>query len=309
VNTDIERVGGLCAYERPQLQRDAAEFFETILLEVLSGCFPERATVAEADYRRQAAALKQQLEALARQGEDYGGTVRALGRLEREFGHFGPLHRLFAGQVVRGSLCRHCRAVTARPELQSVVSLGLDGVVGGSATTTLQQCLSQQFNKSEEQGSGVGADMDAKVCDSAACRGQRVPAATTLVWLDLPSCLVISLKRYREDCREDGSWAASKLSVRVSFPVAGLDMSDFCFAPDAQRASGRATYDLCAVCVHRGAALNCGHYVAYARAPETGQWLLYDDARVSAVTQEQMEREASENAYMLFYASRASGLE
>ena len=95
--------------------------------------------------------------------------------------------------------------------------------------------------------------------------------------------------------------------MRVAFPVLGLNMAEYCFCPEKAASEGEAAiYDLCAVCVHRGTALSAGHYVAYGRSPTTGQWLLYDDAAVSAVAEHEMVREASEDGYMLFYASRAA---
>jgi ubiquitin C-terminal hydrolase len=103
----------------------------------------------------------------------------------------------------------------------------------------------------------------------------------------LPEVLVIHLKRFRHD------WGSSKLNKLVSFPVASdLDFSPFTEEPAA------SSYRLSGIVQHLGS-IGSGHYVAYCRHKSTGQWYLFDDSRVSLISNvtsiEQTE------AYVLFF--------
>lgn len=66
-------------------------------------------------------------------------------------------------------------------------------------------------------------------------------------------------------------------------------------------------YDLYAVCYHHGTDLETGHYTAACKNPYDNQWYLYDDAKVTNLSQ-QSEDVAAElvnsSAYILFYQRR-----
>ncbi len=63
-----------------------------------------------------------------------------------------------------------------------------------------------------------------------------------------------------------------------------------------------AIYDLYAVSNHMGG-LGGGHYTAYAKNLNDGQWYLFDDAFVEAVRDAERQVKGS-SAYVLFYARR-----
>lgn len=69
-------------------------------------------------------------------------------------------------------------------------------------------------------------------------------------------------------------------------------------------------YDLYAVCYHHGTDLETGHYTAACKNPYDNQWYLYDDAKVTNLSQ-QSEDVAAElvnsSAYILFYQRRNVG--
>ena len=59
-------------------------------------------------------------------------------------------------------------------------------------------------------------------------------------------------------------------------------------------------YDLYAVSNHYGG-MGGGHYTAYCKLNEDGNWYCFDDSHVSAVRPETVQSEA---AYVLFYRRR-----
>ncbi len=108
----------------------------------------------------------------------------------------------------------------------------------------------------------------------------------------LPTVLVIQLKRFKTT----GHYR-QKLNYPVVFPLSGLDMTPFVLAPR----EGGWVYDCFAVVNHSGD-LGGGHYTAYAKHNVTGKWNLYDDGRVSPVTNESSITGSA--AYILFYVRR-----
>ena len=79
----------------------------------------------------------------------------------------------------------------------------------------------------------------------------------------------------------------------MSFPQGDLDLADF-----AAVGVKAGRYELFAVSNHSGTP-TMGHYTAYARHADSGQWLLFEDSRVSAVANPAAV--VSPQAYVLFY--------
>lgn len=66
-------------------------------------------------------------------------------------------------------------------------------------------------------------------------------------------------------------------------------------------------YDLYAVCYHHGTDLETGHYTAACKNPYDSQWYLYDDAKVTNLSQQSDDVTAelvNNSAYILFYQRR-----
>lgn len=66
-------------------------------------------------------------------------------------------------------------------------------------------------------------------------------------------------------------------------------------------------YDLYAVCYHHGTDLETGHYTAACKNPYDNQWYLYDDAKVTNLSQQSDDVTAelvNSSAYILFYQRR-----
>ncbi|XP_075047286.1 ubiquitin carboxyl-terminal hydrolase 2 isoform X2 [Mixophyes fleayi] len=102
-----------------------------------------------------------------------------------------------------------------------------------------------------------------------------------------PKILVLHLKRFSE-----ARIRSSKLSTFVNFPLKDLDLREFSSEP-----STHATYNLYAVSNHSGTTMG-GHYTAYCKNPNNGEWYTYNDSRVTAMSSSQVK---SSDAYVLFY--------
>ncbi|AWO98500.1 putative ubiquitin carboxyl-terminal hydrolase 2-like [Scophthalmus maximus] len=106
-----------------------------------------------------------------------------------------------------------------------------------------------------------------------------------------PKILVLHLKRFSEARR------TSKLSTFVNFPMKDLDLREF-----ASEHSINAVYNLYAVSNHSGTTMG-GHYTAYCRNPNTGEWHTFNDSRVTPLNSLQVR---SSDAYVLFYELASS---
>jgi len=109
----------------------------------------------------------------------------------------------------------------------------------------------------------------------------------------LPEVLILHLKRFKHD---GGYYGGSKISKTVTFPVS----SDFDLSPylSPGQTGGGNSYRLSGFTVHMGS-LTGGHYIAYCRHKTTGQWLCFDDSRVSIVTDLSIIESAE--PYVLFF--------
>nr|XP_017209945.1 ubiquitin carboxyl-terminal hydrolase 15-like [Danio rerio] len=143
----------------------------------------------------------------------------------------------------------------------------------------LRDCI-QLFTTKEK----LGAD-DPWYCPS--CKQHQQATKQLDLW-SLPPVLVVHLKRFSYS-----RYMRDKLDTLVEFPLRDLDMSEFLINPHA----GVCLYDLIAVSNHYGG-MGGGHYTAYAKNVEDGQWYSFDDSSVSPASEEQI---VSKAAYVLFY--------
>ncbi|KAM4650999.1 ubiquitin carboxyl-terminal hydrolase 2 isoform 2-T2 [Discoglossus pictus] len=102
-----------------------------------------------------------------------------------------------------------------------------------------------------------------------------------------PKILVLHLKRFSE-----ARIRSSKLSTFVNFPLKDLDLREF-----SAESSCHSTYNLYAVSNHSGTTMG-GHYTAYCKNPNNGEWYTFNDSRVTAMSSSQVR---SSDAYVLFY--------
>ena len=125
-------------------------------------------------------------------------------------------------------------------------------------------------------------------CDSATCRGVRQVHLQQTRITAPPQHLVVTVKRMGYDARMQ---RGTKSLVTTGFEPT-LRLAD-------------VVYSLYAVVVHEGAGASSGHYVAYCKYPSRPQWILFNDAKVSAwsfdAMRQSIERSANRTAYLLFY--------
>ncbi|XP_059091834.1 ubiquitin carboxyl-terminal hydrolase 4-like [Tigriopus californicus] len=146
----------------------------------------------------------------------------------------------------------------------------------------LEECL-ELYTSVEKLGAN-----DAWYCPS--CKAHQQATKKFDLW-SLPGLLVISLKRFSYN-----RYWRDKLDTFVEFPTKGLEMSKYVI----NKNHGKAIYDLLAVSNHYGG-MGGGHYTAYAKNKDDGQWYYFDDCNVIPSSEEAVVTKA---AYVLFYQRR-----
>lgn len=169
---------------------------------------------------------------------------------------------------------------------------------------TLYDCL-EEFTKEEQLG-----EDDLWYCPR--CKKHQQATKKFDVWT-VPDILVVHLKRF-----SNSRMLRDKIDAFVDFPIEGLDLGPYCGEREVAKrllASGEYVdglglfdqeepmlYDLFAVDEHMGG-LGGGHYRAYAKHHETGQWYHFDDSYVMQVNATEA---VNANGYLLFYKRRTS---
>ena len=88
-----------------------------------------------------------------------------------------------------------------------------------------------------------------------------------------------------------------KLDTLINFPLTGFDLTEACLNKEDNE---KAVYDLHAISNHFGG-LGGGHYTAYAKNANDGEWYNFDDSSVSQAADREL---VSKSAYVLFYTRR-----
>ena len=113
---------------------------------------------------------------------------------------------------------------------------------------------------------------------------KKTDASKGLKFVAFPYFLILQLKRFDMDYN---TWQRIKLHDDVSFPHE-LDVSEFLdLAQAAEAPADGHVYELYSVCIHTGSALG-GHYYAYIKDLGTGDWLQFNDAKVSKLTPKEL---------------------
>lgn len=151
---------------------------------------------------------------------------------------------------------------------------------GNKSAIGLSECINQ-FTTTER----LGAD-DVWYCPR--CKKHQQATKKFDMW-SLPKVLIIHLKRFSYS-----RFWRDKLDTLVEFPVTNLNMGEYVLNGENKDS---LLYDLIAVANHYGG-LGGGHYTAYAKNRDTGNWHYFDDSHVSEATEDNV---VSKNAYVLFY--------
>lgn len=114
--------------------------------------------------------------------------------------------------------------------------------------------------------------------------------------MKLPDTLCVHLKRFRHDYS-----FSSKISTKVSFPLAGLDLSPWLHTRQSEESH---TYSLTGVICHHGVSGIGGHYTCYCYNPVSDSWYHYDDSTVRLVDPVTVAN--TDSAYVLFYRKDAN---
>jgi ubiquitin C-terminal hydrolase len=114
----------------------------------------------------------------------------------------------------------------------------------------------------------------------------------------LPPVLIIQLKRFMYD-----SHSHEKINSYISFPLNELNLADYLgTADDSQSGDSSSTvYDLVAVANHMGT-VSSGHYTAFCKYYENGQWYCFDDTSVQSLAS--ARDVITKAAYILVYVRK-----
>jgi len=156
-----------------------------------------------------------------------------------------------------------------------------------SNTLSIHECL-KKFCETE-----ILDDMNMVYCRK--CKAHQNSSKTTTIW-KLPDQLIIHFKRFSY-----GGDFADKVKTPVSFPLAGLDLSEYVMNEDDK---DNCIYDLYGVSNHSGF-LAGGHYTAYVKSLMNGKWYEMDDTIVTELRDH--SRISSKRAYLVFYRRRKKG--
>nr|XP_046244388.1 ubiquitin carboxyl-terminal hydrolase 2a isoform X1 [Scatophagus argus]XP_046244389.1 ubiquitin carboxyl-terminal hydrolase 2a isoform X1 [Scatophagus argus] len=187
---------------------------------------------------------------------------------------------LFVGQLKSSLTCSHCGFCST--VFDPFWDLSLPIAKKGYGEVSLMDCM-RLFTKEDV------LDGDEKpTCYRCKARRRCTKKFTVQKF---PKILVLHLKRFSEARR------TSKLSTFVNFPMKDLDLREF-----ASENSINAVYNLYAVSNHSGTTMG-GHYTAYCRNPNSGEWYTFNDSRVTPMSSSQVR---SSDAYVLFYELSSS---
>ncbi|XP_035478300.1 ubiquitin carboxyl-terminal hydrolase 2a isoform X2 [Scophthalmus maximus] len=192
---------------------------------------------------------------------------------------------LFVGQLKSSLTCSHCGFCSTVFDPFWDLSLP---IAKGYGEVSLMDCM-RLFTKEDV------LDGDEKpTCYRCKARRRCTKKFTIQKF---PKILVLHLKRFSEARR------TSKLSTFVNFPMKDLDLREFASEHSSfSVVAVNAVYNLYAVSNHSGTTMG-GHYTAYCRNPNTGEWHTFNDSRVTPLNSLQVR---SSDAYVLFYELASS---
>ncbi|XP_061574662.1 ubiquitin carboxyl-terminal hydrolase 2-like isoform X2 [Cololabis saira] len=180
---------------------------------------------------------------------------------------------LFVGQLRSSLTCCHCGFCSTVFDPFWDLSLPIAKSYG---EVTLMDCM-RLFTKEDV----LDGDEKPTCCR---CKARR-RCTKKFTIQKFPKILVLHLKRFSEERR------SSKLSTFVNFPLKDLELRE-CASENTN-----ATYSLYAVSNHSGTTMG-GHYTAYCRNPNSGEWYTFNDSRVTPMPSSQVR---GSDAYVLFY--------
>jgi len=181
---------------------------------------------------------------------------------------------LFVGQLKSTLRCSHCNHESVTFEPFWDLSLGIPSKTG---EVSLLDCL-DSFTKEETLD---GDEMP--TCEQ--CKTRRKSTKRYTLYR-LPKILVVHLKRFSPSER-----SRNKLSTTVTFPLTGFNLSRY------TDSVSNSSYNCYAISNHSGT-LYSGHYTAFAKHSQSGQWHSYNDSRVSKCSSSNV---ISNEAYLLFF--------
>ncbi|CAG7869660.1 hypothetical protein BRARA_F01591 [Brassica rapa] len=216
-----------------------------------------------------------------------------LSLLERCLRHSGVskaktiVQDLFRGSVSHVTTCSKCgRESEASSKVEDFYALELN--IKG--LKSLDDSLNDYFSLEHLNGDN---QYFCGSCDA------RVDATRCIKLRTLPPVITFQLKRC---VFLPKTTAKKKITSSLSFPQV-LDMRSRL----AESSENELTYELSAVLIHKGSAVNSGHYVAHIKDEKTGLWWKFDDEQVSELGTHPFDEGSSSTAQSESNGAASSG--
>jgi ubiquitin carboxyl-terminal hydrolase 36/42 len=180
------------------------------------------------------------------------------------------MHQLFGCYLVYSNTCRACGGTKKRFEYVFSLPLALE------REAPIEDVLKAHFTTEELEGT-------CSLCKQRGTLERRTQVYQT------HSLVVLQLMRF--------DFERNKIHTAVSIKNE-LDLRPF-MHPEGE--TTECVYETYALIVHRGRTLNGGHYVAFLKSSDTGQWFEADDEDVKQCDE---ARVLEQNAHCIFYRKR-----
>jgi ubiquitin C-terminal hydrolase len=198
---------------------------------------------------------------------------------------------MFGGSACTVITCNTCKNVSRKEEpFFGPLSVEIPSTLRvfqprATAKTTLEQCFDASFTKEVLEGD----------CAYECSKCQKKVSATMQRCLaTVPPVAIVHVSRTH--------WAtgSSKIQTHVDLPIAGFSLKPWLEGASENHAD-EYMYDVHSIVRHIGSSIKQGHYVAYARNDVKDTWHQFNDARVTAASDDEME---DVQGYMYFLQRR-----
>ena len=200
---------------------------------------------------------------------------------------------MFAGITYTATCCDECKITSLAFEPFIMLPISIPDTKDGCK---LETCF---INYNQEN---ILSGQEKYQCDNCVklCDAQQ----KTYLW-EPPHILIIHLKRFI-NIMFGNHCHTKKVDTKITFPLKNLDVSSITseYSIDANN----KLYNLYGVVCQSGN-LNSGHYFAYCKNTINKKWYRFNDSHVEHITDDKIENEITNDAYILFYEKTQDGIE
>jgi len=182
-----------------------------------------------------------------------------------------PIDDMFLGFVKTTTTCPNCKRASVKFDPYKFLSVPFPPSSEMKARIDLSACLKQFIKKEQLEW----------YCDGECKKNVLEAQSFTKIW-SAPPILIVHLKRVYSD---------GKIITPVDYPLEDFDISPFVdenSKADDDWKAPTTSYDLCGVVCHSGESVHGGHYIAYTKHAESGEWHCYNDVECEQIGAEEV---------------------